>query len=176
MQNFMQYDGSTAIIVAGAVLVVYVGIRLMAGGSLGKLDWVLVAMLATVIGIYGMPMVESQRHQTNEQVLTERLILLRSSIKDYRQQHAGQPPVVVAGTFPQLMRRTNGQGIPGQTESKFPYGPYLAEGVPVNPISGVSVITVVDEFPPTVPSGNRGWLYHPKTGLITADLPGYLEK
>ena len=176
MNELIQYNGPTGLLVAGAILVVFVGIRLMAGGAFGKLDWILVATLATTIGVYGMPIVESKRRVENEQQLIKNLDTLRMSIAKYRQQHGGNPPVVVDGTFPQLLRPTNGKGLPGLSPKKFPYGPYLKGGVPTNPLTGVSIITVVDEFPKILPTGNRGWLYHTPTGQISADSAGFLDK
>ena len=71
---------------------------------------------------------------------------------------------------------TNAQGRPGVPGSKYPFGPYLHNGVPVNPITGRSIVTATDTFPPTAQSGNGGWLYHESTGQIAPDLAQFLDR
>jgi hypothetical protein len=55
-------------------------------------------------------------------------------------------------------------------------GPYLPEGIPANPLTGRSVITATETFPPEAASGQGGWLYQQETGQIAPDLPNILNR
>jgi general secretion pathway protein G len=137
---------------------------------------VLLAVMATIGGVFGIPLVDKARDRAKSAALLENLHTLRSQIELYKVEHGGEPPVVYQNTFPQLIRATNAQGLPGEAGSKFPYGPYLHGGVPVNPVTGRSIVTLTDTFPPAAASGNGGWIYHQQTGRIAADLDEFLNQ
>ena len=124
----------------------------------------------------GIPLTERATTHARGSAVVANLSALRAQIELYKVQHNGRPPVAYQGTFPQLLRATNVQGVPGPKSRKHPYGPYLQNGVPVNPITGRSVVTAIDSFPPQTPSGNGGWLYHQPTGRIVPDSEGYLDR
>jgi hypothetical protein len=56
-----------------------------------------------------------------------------------------------------------------------PYGPYLPSGIPSNPLTGVSTVMPVGQFPPDSPTGTGGWIYEQKTGRIAPDLGAFLK-
>ena len=144
--------------------------------ALTLVDAVLLAVVVAIgVGV-GVPVIERTSADARRAVLRENLHTLRSQIELYKLEHGGRPPLAYENTFPQLTRATNAEGVPGERGSKFPYGPYLQTGVPVNPITGCSIITLTETFPPTAPSGNGGWLYHQATGRIAADLEEYLTE
>ncbi|MHC4176039.1 MAG: hypothetical protein ACYSWU_00945 [Planctomycetota bacterium] len=137
---------------------------------------VILAVVVAIAGGIGIPLIEKASGRARRTALLQNLRTLRSQIELYKAEHGGNPPVLYESTFPQLIRATNAEGIPGQPSSKYPYGPYLHAGVPVNPLTERSIVTPTDTFPPTAPSGNGGWLYHQETGRIAIDLEGYLEE
>jgi general secretion pathway protein G len=162
----------TAIAVLG-----YLIARARAGRSdFSMIDALIIAAVITILGASGIPLVESVNQRAKLSALEQNLHALRSQIELYKAEHDGRPPVVYEGTFPQLIRATDADGIPGDPSKKFPYGPYLQTGIPVNPFTGRSVVTVTPTFPPPCPSGNGGWLYHEETGQITADTEGLLDR
>jgi hypothetical protein len=122
------------------------------------------------------PILEAAAYTARHSALMQNLYTLRSQIGLYCLEHGGEPPVLVESTLPQLVHRTDANGTPGQSASRFPHGPYLPRGIPVNPVTGRSVITATDSFPPKAASGNGGWLYHEATGQIAADLPEALNR
>jgi general secretion pathway protein G len=137
---------------------------------------VILAVMVAIGGAFGIPLVEKASDRAKRAALLENLHTLRSQIELYKVEHGGEPPVVYQNTFPQLIRATNAQGLPGETGSKYPYGPYLHGGVPVNPVTGRSIVTLTDSFPPAAASGNGGWIYHQQTGRIAADLDEFLDQ
>jgi general secretion pathway protein G len=140
------------------------------------MDALLLAIVVGIVGATAIPLLERASRQAKQSTLLQNLHTLRSQIELYKLEHRGEPPLLYQGTFPQLCRATNADGMPGEPGSKFSYGPYLTGGVPVNPITGRSVVTLTSSFPPRTPSGNGGWLYHAKTGQIAIDLEGFLDQ
>jgi general secretion pathway protein G len=144
--------------------------------ELRLIDAVLLAIVVAIAGGIGIPLAKKASDRAKRVALKENLRTLRSQIELYKLEHAGEPPVVYQNAFPQLLRATNAEGIPGEPGGKYPCGPYLHAGIPVNPITGRSIVTLTDAFPPTVASGNGGWLYHQQSGRIAVDLEGFLNE
>lgn len=137
---------------------------------------IILAIVVAVVGGVGMPLLEMASRRAKRSTLMQNLHTLRSQIELYKLEHGGRPPVVYQNTLPQLTRATNAEGVPGEPSSEFAYGPYLHGGVPVNPITGCSIVALTDTFPPIAPSGNGGWIYHQETGQIAIDLEEFLQE
>lgn len=136
----------------------------------------LLAVIVAILGATAIPLVEMGSRKAKSSALLQNLHTLRSQIELYKMEHGGKAPVVYDGTFPQLIRATNDAGIPGPPGSEYLHGPYLRSGVPVNPVTGRSIVTLTETFPPAAPSGNGGWIYHQETGQIAADLADFLTE
>lgn len=135
----------------------------------------ILAILVAIAGSVGIPLLEKANHEAQASSLQQSLRTLRSQIELYKVEHAGRPPLLRDGSLPQLIRATDAAGNLGPAGFKYPLGPYLRSGIPVNAVTGRSVITATDVFPPQTSSGNGGWLYHQPTGEITVDLQEYLD-
>lgn len=140
------------------------------------LDGLMLVILMSMATTGGITLVEAAAQHAKEVALRDNLRMFRVQIDAYRLLHGGVPPVLYEGGFPQLTQATNAQGIPGPPGHKHPYGPYFRSGLPVNPMTGHSVVTVTETSPPEKASGHGGWLYHQETGRISADLAGFLKE
>jgi general secretion pathway protein G len=140
------------------------------------LDFVTIILLMVIVTITGVPMVEAAVAGAQEDGLAQSLQTLRGQIELYKRQHNGLAPVLYQGTLPQLAERTDATGMPGPKDGRHPLGPYLPAGIPANPITGRSVVTATDTFPPTAASGHGGWLYHEPSGQIAPDVPDMLDR
>lgn len=138
------------------------------------LDSLLLVCLMAITTAGGVTLIQAASANAKETALRENLRMFRTQIEAYKLQHRGDPPVLFKGDFPQLIEATNAQGIPGQSGTAHPYGPYFRGGIPLNPMTGQSLVTETDTFPPNKPSGNNGWLYHQKTGSLAIDIAEYL--
>lgn len=98
---------------------------------------------------------------------------IRSQVELYKAQHNGVLPTVTSGGLPQLTGTTNAAGATG-TGSSYPYGPYLVNGVPANPLNGVKTVTVTTDNPPTASTATGGWFYNETTGGFWANSSGHL--
>jgi len=137
-------------------------------------DLLVVAAIMAIGTAVAMPLVNGAQEQASSAALLQNLRTLRGQIERYKVEHAGEAPLLYKGSFPQLTHATNARGVPGPHGKDYPYGPYLPAGVPVNPYTGVSVVTPSETFPPATSSGVGGWLYHQETGRIAPDLDEHL--
>ncbi len=142
----------------------------------GWLDAMIMASLMAIVSALALPFLREADEKAKLSVLVQNLHTLRGQIERYRIEHGGNPPLIYRGSFPQLTRSTNGAGVPGLAGKGFPYGPYLPEGVPANPFTGVAWVEPIATFPPQKTHGIGGWLYYPPTGQIAPDLAGHLSK
>ncbi len=167
-----------AIAVVGGVAILGYMLSRLRGGQreLTLLDALIVAVAVAVVAAAGIPLIEAMNRHIEHAALLENLHTLRRQIERYKLDHDGRPPVLHEGSLPQLIYATNREGLPGPPGSKYPHGPYLPAGIPLNPVTGRSVVTATEVFPPEQPSGNGGWLYHEPTGQIAPDLEGFLDK
>lgn len=140
------------------------------------IDAIILSTIVAILGAAAVPVLEAASYRARETALMRNLHVLRSQIEFYKIEHGGDVPVAYQGSFPQLIRATNAAGIPGVSGKNHPHGPYLQGGVPVNPFSGRSIVTLTDVFPPVAPSGNGGWLYHQPTGRIVPDHADFLTQ
>ena len=132
---------------------------------------VIVAILAATL----VPQFSSSAMDAKESSLRADLKSLRTQIDMYKLDHNGQPPAIVGGALPQLTSPTDANGNMGAPGAGFPYGPYVLNGFPPNPITGQSTVTATTSFPPASETGNGGWQYNPSTGQIAADTQKYLS-
>lgn len=139
-------------------------------------DAVILAVVVAIVGAFGIPLIEKTSGRAQRTAVLQNLHTLRSQIELYKVEHGGAAPVLYQNTFPQLIRATNAAGIPGEPGEKYPYGPYLRTGVPVNSITGCSIVTLTDTFPPKAATDNGGWIYHQETGQIAIDLQEFLTQ
>jgi len=142
----------------------------------GLVDFGILLMAVFTVAATVVPLVSAAQDRANAAALLRDLHIVRTQIELYKAEHNGRVPLLYKGGFPQLSQATDGIGVPGTPGTRFPYGPYLREGIPPNPFTGQSVVTAVQEFPATAPTGAGGWVYHQETGRIAPDVEGFLER
>jgi general secretion pathway protein G len=142
----------------------------------GVIDVGIVVMALLCGAAAAVPLVHAAQDRASGSVLLRDLHIVRTQIEMYKAQHNGRVPLLYKGAFPQLTQATDAIGVPGTPGTRFPYGPYLRDGIPPNPFTGQSIVTAVDVFPPPAPTRGRGWIYHQPSGRIAADQEGYLNR
>jgi general secretion pathway protein G len=140
------------------------------------LDGLQIVFLMAIVAATAAPIIEAATNGAKQTALLENLYTIRSQMSLYRAQHGDTPPLLYGGTLPQLIQATSALGEAGIPGTAHPFGPYLPEGIPVNPFTDRAVITACETFPPAAASGQGGWLYHQETGQIAPDLPDMLNR
>ena len=121
----------------------------------------------------------------------ERLALeeLSRAVEAYHNDHGAWPGArpAEAGTLDekvyeedwlqrQLRMYTDAEGrVVPQELTSHPFGPYLEDGIPLNPSTGLRSVRVLaegEEGPGSVRDGIYGWIYDPRTGAICPHSPG----
>lgn len=143
-------------------------------GEFTLVDGLILVALMVIVSGTAIPVVESLSERAKASAALQNLRAIRTQIELYKVEHGGRPPLLYEGGFPQLTSCTNEQGVPGESGPKFPFGPYLRAGIPMNPLTNIHAVSPAETFPPENPSGNGGWLYHQETGQIAIDIKGYL--
>jgi len=134
---------------------------------------VIMAILAAVI----IPQFASSTSDAKRSALEFNMHTLRSQIELYRIQH-GQYPQLTNEDLPQLYNATNASGEIGTPGPAYPYGPYLANQLPVNPYNNSNKVAPVNTpgvKPTAVVSGGAGWQYDQSTGAIWPNNPEYYQ-
>jgi general secretion pathway protein G len=127
---------------------------------------IVIVMIAIIAGVVVM-----QIGSTGEEAALSTLFtneqMLQTAIDRYKIDHGGQgPDEVEAESLPQLVQKTNSQGTRGSGPAHV-YGPYLANDVPLNPLTGTRRIVTTTESPPSdLSDPTAGWVYNPTTGQI----------
>ncbi len=140
----------------------------------------LVALLAATI----LPQFHAGGARSADDLLHERLHVLRGQIELYRVQHDNTLPGANGPLLDQLTRRTDRDGHPGEGGDHV-FGPYLVgDAFPENPLTGRSAVAVVGTPSPADAKGadpaaadrmtadpadtTHGWVYDPATGELHA--------
>ncbi len=134
----------------------------------------LVVVIMAILAATVVSQFNSSTDDAKESALVFNLHALRSQLELYKLHHNSSTPAITSGALPQLTSATNAAGGTGAAGASFPYGPYLVNGLPANPITGVKTVTATTNNPPTAASGTGGWLYHAASGQIWADHASYL--
>jgi prepilin-type N-terminal cleavage/methylation domain-containing protein len=136
------------------------------GFTLVELLIVIVAM-AILAGIV-IPQVGQSVEDANQSAMLTDLHQLTMAIERYKIDHDGLPPDDLTGsTLPQLINKTDVDGNIGSGPN-YPYGPYLVEDIPDNPLNRSRTVQECLTVPPADLGNQTGWLYHPPSGQIWA--------
>jgi len=107
---------------------------------------------------------------------------LRNAVEDYRGDHGQWPgldpraqrslsaPTYSERALVQQLKLHSDQdgGTLPLAEGEFTFGPYLPDGLPVNPQNGLSSVRLLepDESFESVVDGVYGWVYDPRSGEV----------
>jgi prepilin-type N-terminal cleavage/methylation domain-containing protein len=147
---------------------------------------IILAILAAIV----VPQFADSANDARQSAFTTDLGNMRAVVELYRQQHGAYPgaAAATAGTCvngsavvaavgaasftAQLSNYTNaaGQACTGFDATQFRFGPYLREGVPVNPLGTSAAVTVVTAGTLGLASGGSGgWRFDSITGEFVGD-------
>lgn len=132
---------------------------------------VFMAVLASVV----IPQFSQSTHRAQASTTEFNLLILRSQIELYRNQHGGRLP---GPDLQELVGHTDQLGNSGNG-SDFPFGPYL-QNLPINALTNRAVVTQTDGNPPTLrdvtSNQEGGWLYNATTGGVWVDHPDLIAR
>ncbi len=139
-----------------------------------SVELIIVCVSFVLVSSAVMSALSAAPEDPRRQILQHNLGTIRAQIEHYKLEHGGAPPQWVDGALPQLTSSTDAEGRMGPAGEKYPLGPYLPNGLPVNPLDGRSAVAPAAGYPFAAALPGGGWLYDSATGHIAANTPGYL--
>lgn len=158
----------------------------MAGFTL--IELLIVVIILAIISAIAIPQFSSATGDAQQAALDANLATVRNSLEQYRAQHTGNvypganpatagcneaPPAedgVAAGSagamVNQLRYPTNAKGETCAVGDpvNFRFGPYLRQGLPVEPINSIADVVVTDDGKPITATDTGGWAYDTRSG------------
>lgn len=161
--------------------------RKQAGFTLVEL--LIVTIILVILAAIIVPQFSATTDDVRTPAYDANLAALSSLVNLYRQQHGEYPgaTAAAAGTcdagtnetaaigaaafITQMTHYTNSEGIAcTRAGPNFPYGPYLNDGLPNNPLGNSNTIAVVTTGEPGLASGGSGgWRFDSITGELIGD-------
>jgi len=144
----------------------------------------IVVVLLAIIAAVALPQFSNASVKARESMLADDLRLMRTQLTVWKGQHRGVSPGYPNGDTTQapteealVAHITMSSNEAGATAPKgtagYRFGPYMSL-IPESPVNGKTTIRVIADGgdPPTSPSDQYGWIYHPLTLTFKADSSG----
>lgn len=164
--------------------------RYMKTRAISVVEVVIVVMVIGVLAAMAIPQYSQAAVNQTQIDLKTNLAVLRTAIEMYAQDHGAYPgqrgigdDTAPAGTPAAFVRQltlcSDAEGCVGESRSdRFHFGPYLRDGVPLNPVAvgrpSAEILLIDGDAAPGFDAAapHTGWIYNFETGYIAANSPG----
>lgn len=145
-------------------------------------ELLLVVVILGILAAVAIPQFSDSSGEAKASTLQTNLAVIRNAAEYYRANHNGKyPGYPAAGGAPTAAETLNQFTLVSKVDGSsaavgtagFPYGPYIREKLPENPVSGLTTVLVVADgavFPAA--DNSTGWIYQPQSGRIRANSTG----
>ena len=137
------------------------------------IELMIVVVILAVLAATIIPQFSSSAEDAKLSTLAFNLNTLRGQIQLYKLDHNGSLPVIASDDLPQLYSNTNAAGTIG-TSAAYPFGPYVMNGIPENPLNNSAFVKASATWPPAAATTDGGWFYNPSTGQVAPNEAGHL--
>lgn len=157
-------------------------------------ELMIVIVILGILAALAVPQFVSSTKDAEEATLAADLAVLRNAINLYYHQHSSNYPGAKkesgdgtdtdgaanpAAFNNQMSQYTDktGKTSADLDRANYPFGPYLATGLPDNPLNGLATVEVLadaDAIAAGDIDGLTGWVFNKNTGEIRANTTGYL--
>lgn len=150
------------------------------------MHWQRVTLVLVVLGLLALVAVPQAARRAQRRELAQEAWAAKTTLAGFRR--AIQAYALDHGAFPGVEPGKDGTSCEvalaeqlGGTTSEagewgpgLPFGPYLQQGLPTNPINGLASVRVLGAHEPWPmgAEGTHGWVYDPRTGLLRLDSDG----
>lgn len=146
-------------------------------------ELLIVVVILAILAAVAIPQFTSSAEDAKASALQANLGVLRNSMELYKLQHSGKYPGYPNGagdptsalyTSQMLTASKADNSTAAVGTAGFPYGPYIKETLPANPVNGLNTVKVLIDataFPGT-PDDTTGWIYKPAIGKIRPNVTG----
>jgi prepilin-type N-terminal cleavage/methylation domain-containing protein len=150
-------------------------------GGFTLIEVLIVVVIMAVLAATVIPQFSTTADDAKNSTLAYNLHALRSAIELFKLHHNGAVPTVANDadgnpSLPQLYSATDATGAIGTPGPSFPFGPYILNRLPNNPLNGDTNIVVTSaSWPPAASTAAGGWFYHAATGQIGPNADNHLN-
>ncbi len=146
------------------------------------IELLLVVVILGILAAVAIPQFADSSEEARASSLQSNLAVLRNSVEYYRTNHLGKYPGYPSGggvpTAAEVQNQlTLASTTAGATAAPgtagYPFGPYVRDRVPENPVNGLTtVLVVLDNAAFPVADDSTGWIFQPQTGKWRANSTG----
>lgn len=153
------------------------------------IELLIVVIIIAILAAIAIPQFSSSTSDAQASAMDANLATVRGAIEQYRIQHNNVYPGDVTSTgtctgaknLPgdadkvealnaQLQGYTNAAGLACDTPTAdYKYGPYLRQGIPVEPVTGKNAVAMFTAGSPIAATTDGGWAYDTKSGQFIAN-------
>jgi general secretion pathway protein G len=146
------------------------------------IELLLVVVILGILAAVAIPQFTDSSQEARASSLQSNLAVLRNAVEYYRTNHTGKYPGYPSGggaptaaeVANQLTMASRADGSTAAAGTAgYPYGPYVRERVPENPVNNLNTVLVVADnaaFPAA--DNSTGWIFQPQTGKWRANSTG----
>ncbi len=157
-------------------------------------ELIIVIIILGILAALAIPQFTDASSDAEDATLAANLAVMRNAINLYYHQHSSEYPgaiktdgsgaATVGADNPAAFvnQMTTYSAKDGETSAtldraNYPFGPFLATGIPNNPVNNLNTVTVLDKTTAIVVGDiddKSGWLYNKQNGELRANSPGYI--
>lgn len=158
-------------------------------------ELIIVIIILGILAALAIPQFTDATSDAEDATLAANLAVMRNAINLYYHQHASEYPGAkkVDGSGTDTVAGDNPAAFTTQMETytakdaqtsavldraNFPFGPYMATGLPNNPINNLATVKVLDQTDAIVAGDiddTTGWLFNKQNGEVRANAAGYVS-
>ena len=157
-------------------------------------ELIIVIIILGILAALAIPQFTDASSDAEDATLAANLAVMRNAVNLYYHQHSSEYPGAIktdgtgsataGGDNPAAFvdQMTTYSAKDGETSAtldraNYPFGPYLATGIPDNPINNLNTVTVLDKSTAIVNGDiddSTGWLFNKQNGELRANSAGYI--
>jgi len=157
-------------------------------------ELIIVIIILGILAALAIPQFTDASSDAEDATLAANLAVMRNATNLFYHQHSSEYPgaiktdgsgsATVAADNPAAFtnQMTTYSAKDGETSAtldraNFPFGPYMATGIPDNPVNNLNTVTVLDKTTAIVVGDiddTTGWLFNKQNGELRANSAGYI--
>lgn len=151
-------------------------------------ELIIVIIILGILAALAIPQFVTSTEDAKEATVRHNLGIMRNAVDLYFHQHNSTYPGEILSTdgstvnttdgarsssfVDQLTKYSDADGKVSDTMDRttYPYGPYIRQGIPTNPLNNMATVLATDETGSLTADGTTGWMVSTKTGEVISNM------